>query len=56
MFDYRPLLKKARFEVNIYNETPDWERRQREVYERILESKRLFLLQKLEIFFYFLLQ
>jgi ubiquinone/menaquinone biosynthesis C-methylase UbiE len=38
--DYRPLLQKAGFEITIYEEIPDWERRQREVYQKVLSSKK----------------
>lgn len=41
--DYRPLLRKAGFRVEIYNETPDWERRQREVYQETLKSKKILI-------------
>ena len=37
--DFRPHLRNAGFKVNIYSETLDWERRQREVYQKILELK-----------------
>ncbi|MFW9877579.1 MAG: hypothetical protein ACFFG0_31215 [Candidatus Thorarchaeota archaeon] len=37
--DYRPHLRKAGFKINKYSETPDWERRQREVNQKILELK-----------------
>ena len=39
MNDFRPHLQKAGFKMIIYSETPDWERRQREVYQKILELK-----------------
>ena len=38
MNDYRPLLLEAGFEVEVYDETPDWERRQRGVYAGILAA------------------
>ncbi|MFX1292313.1 MAG: class I SAM-dependent methyltransferase [Promethearchaeota archaeon] len=37
--DFRPFLRNAGFKINTYSETPDWERRQREVYQKILELK-----------------
>ena len=37
--DYRPLLENAGFQIERYEKTPDWERRQRAVYERILAEK-----------------
>lgn len=37
--DYRPFLIKAGFKVELYQETPDWENRQRKVYQYILDSK-----------------
>jgi ubiquinone/menaquinone biosynthesis C-methylase UbiE len=41
--DYGSLLNKAGFEVKLYEETPDWNRRQREVYERVLENKEILI-------------
>ena len=41
--DYRPLLRKAGLRVKVYNKSPDWERRQREVYEEILKSKKILI-------------
>ncbi|MHA1492170.1 MAG: class I SAM-dependent methyltransferase [Promethearchaeota archaeon] len=41
--EYRPLLRKAGFKVKIYDETPDWERLQREVYQTVLESKDILI-------------
>jgi len=37
--DYRPYLQKAGFKIKSYIETPDWEQRQREVYQRTLDLK-----------------
>lgn len=37
--EYRSVLRDAGFAVDVYNETPDWERRQRAVYEKILAVK-----------------
>ncbi|MHA2038724.1 MAG: methyltransferase domain-containing protein [Promethearchaeota archaeon] len=37
--DYRPLFNKAGFEVESYNEVPDWKRRRRLVLQKILESR-----------------
>ena len=37
--DHRPLLHSAGFDVESYETTPDWQRRQRAVHERILEQK-----------------
>jgi ubiquinone/menaquinone biosynthesis C-methylase UbiE len=41
--DYGSLLRKTGFEVIIYEETPDWNRRQREVYQKVIESKRILI-------------
>ncbi len=41
--DYSSLLKKAGLEVMIYDETPDWNRRQGEVYRKILENKKILI-------------
>lgn len=41
--DYRPLLRKAGFEVMIYNEISNWEQKQRGVYEKIIESKDILI-------------
>jgi ubiquinone/menaquinone biosynthesis C-methylase UbiE len=38
--DHRPLLQQAGFEVERYDVTPDWERRQRAVHESILAHKQ----------------
>jgi ubiquinone/menaquinone biosynthesis C-methylase UbiE len=38
--DYRPLLSKAGFKVNLYEETSDYNRRQGEVYKKIIENKK----------------
>lgn len=37
--DHRPFLQEAGFEVESYETTPDWQRRQRAVHERIIEQK-----------------
>ena len=37
--DYRPLLEEAGFEVEMLDETPDWERRQRAILERSIATK-----------------
>ena len=36
--DHRPVLKAAGFDVLAYDETPDWERRQREIDRLLMES------------------
>lgn len=36
--DHRPLLEAARFRVLAYDETPDWEVRQREIHRLLLAS------------------
>jgi ubiquinone/menaquinone biosynthesis C-methylase UbiE len=41
--DYRPYLQKAGFKIISYTETPDWESRQRKVYEKTLELKDLLI-------------
>ncbi len=41
--DYRLFLQKAGFKIEIYDETPDWERRQYMVYKSVLESKERFI-------------
>ena len=41
--DYRPLLSESGFKVNIYYEAPDWERRQREVYQKYIELKDILI-------------
>lgn len=37
--DYRPFLQNTGFEVEVYDETPDWKRRQRAVYKGVLSAK-----------------
>lgn len=37
--DYQPYLKAAGFETLVYEETPDWERRQRGVYAGVLAAQ-----------------
>jgi ubiquinone/menaquinone biosynthesis C-methylase UbiE len=39
--NYDFLLHEVGFEVIIYEETPDWNRRQGEVYQKVLESKKI---------------
>ena len=41
--DYRLLLSKGGFEVDLYKETFDWERRERKVYQSILDSKDILI-------------
>jgi len=41
--DYRPLLRNAGFEIKTYSETPDWKQRQRKVYEKTLELKKVLI-------------
>ena len=41
--DYRPLLESAGFEIERYEPTPDWESRQRAVYQRILAEQRVLI-------------
>ncbi|MFW9829198.1 MAG: class I SAM-dependent methyltransferase [Candidatus Thorarchaeota archaeon] len=41
--DYRPYLRDAGFEIKTYIETPDWKQRQREVYQKTLESKHILI-------------
>jgi ubiquinone/menaquinone biosynthesis C-methylase UbiE len=38
--DYRPLLREAGFNVKLYEETPDYNRRHAEVYKKIIENKK----------------
>lgn len=40
MKDFRLLLREAGFVIKLFEEIPDWERRQREVYQKFLESKK----------------
>jgi ubiquinone/menaquinone biosynthesis C-methylase UbiE len=37
--DHRPLLRAAGFEVELHQETPNWEKHQRGVYEKILAAR-----------------
>ncbi len=41
--DYRPFLQKVGFKVEVYEEIPDWESRQRMVYQKILDSKDILI-------------
>ena len=41
--DYRPFLRNAGFEIKTYIETPDWKQRQRKVYEKTLERKKVLI-------------
>jgi ubiquinone/menaquinone biosynthesis C-methylase UbiE len=41
--DYQHYLLNAGFNIKVYEEVKDWERRQREVYEKILESKKVLI-------------
>ncbi len=41
--DYQPILQEAGFEIIIYREILNWEHRQREVYEKIIESKDILI-------------
>ena len=41
--DFQPVLRKAGFKVEVYNEIPDWERRQREVYQAVIDSKKILI-------------
>lgn len=38
--DFRPLLSKAGFEVQVYKETEDYNRRQGEVWKKMIENKK----------------
>jgi len=38
--DYRPYLQDAGFSIKSYSETPDWKKRQSEVYQKTLELKK----------------
>ena len=38
--DYRPYLEDAGFSIKSYSETPDWKKRQSEVYQKTLELKK----------------
>ena len=38
--DYRPYLEDAGFIIKSYSETPDWKKRQSEVYQKTLELKK----------------
>ena len=37
--DYRPLLEEFGFQVELYEESPDWLRRQRSVHEAVVAEK-----------------
>jgi ubiquinone/menaquinone biosynthesis C-methylase UbiE len=41
--DYRPILQEAGFEIIIYREILNWEQKQREVYEKFIESKSILI-------------
>ena len=41
--DYHGLLENAGFEIEVYDEPPDWRRRQRAVYENILAKKEILI-------------
>jgi len=41
--DYRSYLRDARFSVISYNETSDWKERQKEVYQKTLELKKILI-------------
>jgi ubiquinone/menaquinone biosynthesis C-methylase UbiE len=41
--EYRSVLRDKGFSIDVYNETPDWERRQRAVYERVLTLKEILI-------------
>ncbi len=38
--DFRPFLQKSGFKIEVYDEIPDWEERQREVYQAVIDSKK----------------
>ncbi len=41
--DYRSYLRDTGFSIKSYSETPDWKKRQSEVYQKTLESKKLLI-------------
>lgn len=41
--DYRLFLRNAGFKIEAYNETPDWERLQREFYQLVLDNKEMLI-------------
>ncbi|MFX0010124.1 MAG: class I SAM-dependent methyltransferase, partial [Candidatus Hermodarchaeota archaeon] len=41
--DFHPILQNDGFEIHLYNETSDWKERQRKVYEKILELKKVLI-------------
>ena len=43
MRDFHHLLLKTGFIIDVFAEVPDWERRQREVYQKILDSKKILI-------------
>lgn len=43
IYDYRPYLRDAGFQVKTYIVTPDWKEHQREVYQKIIESKKVLI-------------
>jgi ubiquinone/menaquinone biosynthesis C-methylase UbiE len=43
MKDIHFFFRKAGFVIKLYEEVTDWERRQREVYQKVLESKKILI-------------
>ena len=41
--DYRSYLRESGFKIQSYSETPDWKQRQREVYQKTLEFKKVLI-------------
>ena len=41
--DYRLFLRNAGFKIDFYDETPDWERRQCEYYQLVLDNKDILI-------------
>ena len=41
--DYRSYLRDTGFSIKSYSEIPDWKKRQSEVYQKTLESKKLLI-------------
>ena len=41
--DYRSYLRESGFKIQSYSETPDWKQRQRDVYQKTLELKKLLI-------------
>ena len=45
IMDYHPLLGDAGFEIEVYDETPEWEERQQAVYDKALADQAKLILE-----------